>query len=76
MSALSRIESAGFKVSLTGDNLEITPASQLTLPQRKFLKSHKAEIISELKAVTLPDADQHKILAWPALTTSAKQIRY
>ncbi|WP_031437025.1 hypothetical protein [Methylobacter tundripaludum] len=48
MSALSRIEKAGFKVFLTGDSLGITPANNLTLPQREFLKTHKAEIITEL----------------------------
>lgn len=48
MSALTKIEKAGFKVFLTGDSLGITPANNLTLPQRAFLKLHKAEIITEL----------------------------
>lgn len=64
MSALFKIQSAGFKVELAGDHLEITPASLLTLPQREFLKSHKAEIISELKSVALLEVDHHKILAF------------
>jgi hypothetical protein len=46
MSALTKIEKAGFKVFMNGDNLGITPAKDLTLPQREFLKSHKAEIIT------------------------------
>lgn len=48
MSALTRIEEAGFRVFMDGDNLGISPAKDLTLPQREFLKSHKAEIITEL----------------------------
>ena len=57
MSALSRIEQAGFKVYLDGDNLAISPAKDLTLSQRDFLKSHKAEIITELSTY-------QKILGW------------
>jgi hypothetical protein len=57
MSALSRIENAGFKVELAGDSLEITPASLLTQPQREFLKSYKAEIITELSTY-------QKIINW------------
>ncbi len=48
MSALSIIEQAGFKVFLDGDKLGISPANNLTLPQREFLKFHKPEIINEL----------------------------
>ncbi len=59
MTALSRIESAGFTVALAGDSLEITPASLLTQPQREFLKSHKAEIITELSTY-------QKIINWLA----------
>jgi len=59
MSALTKIEKAGFKVFLTGDSLGITPAKDLTLPQREFLKSHKAEIITELSAY-------QKIINWLA----------
>ena len=48
MGALSKIKSAGFVVTLVRGGLEISPASDLTLPQREFLKLHKAEIITEL----------------------------
>jgi hypothetical protein len=51
MSALLKIEQAGFKVFLDGNNLAISPAKDLTLSQREFLKSHKAEIIQELKTI-------------------------
>lgn len=57
MTALSRIESAGFSIVLAGDSLEITPASLLTQPQREFLKSHRAEIITELSIY-------QKIVSW------------
>jgi len=48
MSALTKIEAAGFRIYLDGDNLGISPAKDLTQSQREFLKSHKAEIITEL----------------------------
>ena len=51
--SLSRIKQSGFSVTLDGDNLKITPSSKLTTTQREFLKAHKAEIISELKAEAL-----------------------
>jgi hypothetical protein len=54
MSALAKIKNAGFDVVLDGDNFKITPSSQLTITQREFLKAHKAEIVSELKAESLP----------------------
>ncbi|MEI6069775.1 MAG: hypothetical protein WCP96_20755 [Methylococcaceae bacterium] len=50
MSALTKIKSAGFDVSLHGDSFKITPSSSLSMQQREFLKSHKAEILTELKA--------------------------
>lgn len=48
MSALSRIVKAGFQVFMHGENLAVTPANNLTQSQREFLKSHKAQIITEL----------------------------
>ena len=48
MSALTKIEAAGFRIYLDGDNLGISPAKDLTQSQREFLKSHKAEIITEI----------------------------
>lgn len=51
MSPLSKIEKAGFRVYLDGENLAISPAKDLSLPQREFLKAHKTEIIAELKAI-------------------------
>ena len=49
MGALSKIRSAGFELALYGDSFKVTPASSLTVTQREFLKSHKAEIINELQ---------------------------
>jgi hypothetical protein len=66
MSALSKIEKAGFKVFLTGDSLGITPANNLTLPQREFLKLHRAEIITELSAY-------QKIIIWLTLIGETEQ---
>ncbi len=53
MGALAKIEQAGFNVVLEGDSFDISPASQLTIPQRAFLKQHRAEIIEELKSVNM-----------------------
>jgi hypothetical protein len=53
MNALLKIKKAGFEISLYGDGFEVYPASKLTMQQREFLKSHKAEIVSELKAANL-----------------------
>ena len=55
MSALLKIESAGFNLSLKGNgNILITPFSKLTDEQRQFIRSHKAEILDELKADSEP----------------------
>jgi hypothetical protein len=49
MDALLKIQKAGFDVTLVDGFIEISPASRLTEQQLTFLKSHKAEIISELQ---------------------------
>ena len=51
MTVLDRIRSHGFTVTLlsSGDSFEVTPASLLLDTQRTFLKTHKAEIIQQLK---------------------------
>ena len=53
MGALYKIKQAGFAVALVDGFIEISPASELTQSQLDFLKSHKAEIISELQDETL-----------------------
>jgi hypothetical protein len=53
MGALYKIKQAGFDVVLVDGFIEISPASELTQSQLDFLKSHKAEIISELQDETL-----------------------
>ena len=50
MKTLHKIENQGFTVTLMGEFFEISPADRLTTLQCDFLKQHKAEIISELKA--------------------------
>jgi len=49
MSSLSKIKSAGFRLELDGGDLVVEPFSKLTPQQVLFLKSHKAEIIAELR---------------------------
>jgi hypothetical protein len=50
MGALSKIRKAGFDVAIDGDGFTVTNASALTPNQRDFLKAHKVEIMTELKA--------------------------
>lgn len=71
--ALSRIEAAGFSASLIGENLAISPASNLTQTQKEFLKSHKAEIIAELKGKTLSVSDRQKLLDYMATIEETDQ---
>lgn len=68
MAALAKIREAGFDVALVDDKLSINPASALTPNQREFLKSHKSEIIRELRAETsgLSACDRQKLLAYLA----------
>lgn len=68
MGALAKIRDAGFTVTLDGEGIEIVPASALTPNQRQFLKSHRAEIIEELRAETgtLSANDRQKLLAYLA----------
>jgi len=56
MSALSKIESAGFILKLVDGNLNVTPTlAALTDKQRIFLKEHKAKIIGDLKKMQCQD---------------------
>jgi|CXWL01.1.fsa_nt_gi hypothetical protein len=50
MSALSKIENAGFDLVLTDSGFDIAPFNKLTDKQIEFLKTSKTEIIAELKA--------------------------
>lgn len=54
MSALAKIQDAGFQVAVVNGNLTVAPASKLTTTQREFLKQHKAEIIEEIERDALP----------------------
>ena len=68
MATLSKIREAGFDVALVDDKLSINPASSLTPNQREFLKSHKSEIINELRTETssLSACERQKLLAYLA----------
>lgn len=66
MAALAKIRSAGFNVQLLGESFQVSPAGALTSNQRSFLKSHKAEIMEELRieAMPLSVCDQQKLLTY------------
>ena len=49
MIALNKIISAGVTLAMDGNQLVIKPFSKLTPNQLAFLKSHKAEIVQELR---------------------------
>lgn len=54
MTALSKIQSAGFVVSIVNGNLNVTPTkTELTDTQRTFIKSHKSEIIKQLSVAQI-----------------------
>ncbi|WP_442497659.1 hypothetical protein [Methylobacter sp. sgz302048] len=59
MRVLNQISHAGFTLTLVDGFIEVSPADQLNQQQRKFLKTHRAEIISELQ-------EEQKILDWLA----------
>jgi hypothetical protein len=65
MGALHQIREAGFDVALVDGWIEICPADKLTQTQQHFLKSHRAEIISELQAEQIRQAEnERRVLAW------------
>ena len=68
MNALAKIRNAGFSVALVGESFEIIPASALTQTQREFLKSHRAEIVDELRTETscLSVTNRQKLLDYLA----------
>lgn len=49
MGFLTNIRDAGFTVKSHPSGLEISPASKLTEKQRNFIKTHREEIIAELR---------------------------
>jgi hypothetical protein len=54
MSALLKIQSAGFDVALVNGNLNITPTkTELTDAQRIFIKKNKTEIAKEISATQI-----------------------
>lgn len=76
MAALAKIREAGFSVALVDDKVSIKPASELTPNQREFLKSHKSEIINELREETsgLSVCDRQKLLAYLAAIGETNQV--
>jgi hypothetical protein len=68
MDALSAIRKAGFCVALSEtETILISPASKLTQEQIEFIKSHKTQIIRELKQAANDPADLESIEKWLAL---------
>lgn len=64
-SSLVKIRESGFSLALVDGGIEIKPASALTQQQRQFLKFHKAEIISELQAEQLKQAENEcRVITW------------
>lgn len=55
---ISRIKRAGFTMMLRDGNLAISPASQLTDPQRQWIRSHRDELVFALRSsASLLDSD-------------------
>lgn len=54
MSALSKIEAAGFVVTLVDGGIDVTPTkSELTDKQRDYIRTNKQEIIRQLSSAQL-----------------------
>ena len=62
MSALAKIQAAGFRVFLKDENLGITPFDILTESQRNFLKLHKKDIVKELQQQVEWAEPKHTVL--------------
>lgn len=54
MSALLQLEESGLALELLSGKIVVTPASSITDAQRDYIRTHKTEIIDELKARELP----------------------
>lgn len=87
MSALSKIQSAGFNLSIENAGaLGVAPASKLTNEQREFIRSHKAEILAKLKAansepkykrfVVIRDGISNNIISPNGLTLSEMRNKF
>jgi len=54
MTALAKIQQAGFEVAIDGGRLKVVGASKLTTEQRSFLKTHRDELLKELRGDDQP----------------------
>lgn len=50
MAAIDYLSEKGFSAKVSGKRLIVSPASQLTDDVRKYIKSHRLELIAELAA--------------------------
>lgn len=50
---LEKIKNSGFSIELDNDNFIVTPSEKLTDQQREFLKTNKAQIMTELLLTTV-----------------------
>ena len=71
MTALSKIQSAGFVLALVNGNLNVTPTkTKLTDTQRTFIKSHKSEIIKQLTSAQIQHDIRDRLEDRPEISTS------
>ncbi|CAA9891121.1 hypothetical protein METHB2_340039 [Candidatus Methylobacter favarea] len=59
MSLLEKMRIKGFTVALSDDDFNVTPYEQLDKPQLEFLKSHRTEIMRELRQEQSANDDYH-----------------
>lgn len=52
--AIQRMECAGFRLEAVGGSLRVKPAEKLTVTQRDWLRSHKAELLDALATRSNP----------------------
>lgn len=57
--AINSIRQSGFVLNVESEQLLVEPFSKLSDTQIKFLRQHKAEIITELQSAAIHDIDRH-----------------
>lgn len=88
MSALLKIQQAGFELSIErSGKLGVVPASKLTDELRKYIRSHKAEILTELEAandgetkfkrfVVTRDGEPNNVIVCGGMTLTAMRNKF
>lgn len=53
--AIRRMEAAGYRLTVDGGTLRVSPAERLNQAQREWLKRNKPALVRHVKALAIPD---------------------